>query len=230
MRVTVPGPDGVDAPVGGVGVVALPYDRDSVLQALEARARTPRPAAASGALDTLFRRFREPFAEFAAASERSTRLQDSVQQGRAELDSLPKGSPRRTDLEARLARQSDSLAAAEQRTARTRTALDEARRTLLPRIDSFRTRIRAWEDSTYQGYDSIVRGLAEQRHRDGATDTTAASGWAHLTLRSGGPWWIYARSWDAQDPNAEWYWNLPVPAQGDTVRLDRTTAKRRPKY
>jgi hypothetical protein len=229
VRVSIPAPDGAEAPVAGVGVVALPYDRDSVLRALEARAPSRRPTAAAAALDTLFQRFREPFAAFAAASERSTRLRDSVQAARSELDSHPPDARRRTELESRIARQSDSLAAAEQRTARTRAALDQARRTLLPRIDSLRARLRSWEDSTYQGYDSIVRGLTQQSRRNAVTDTTNADGLARLRV-AGGPWWIYGRSWDASDPNSEWYWNVPAPAQGDTLRLDGKSGKRRPKY
>jgi hypothetical protein len=229
VRVSIPAPDGAEAPVAGVGVVALPYDRDSVLRALESRAPSPRPAGAAAALDTLFHRFREPFAAFAAASERSTRLRDSVQAARTELDSSPADARRRAELQSRIARQSDSLAAAEQRTERARTALDQARRTLLPRIDSLRARLRSWEDSTYQGYDSIVRGLAQRSRREAVTDTTNADGLAHLRL-AGGPWWIYARSWDASDPNSEWYWNVPVPEPGDTVRLDGRSGKQRPKY
>ncbi|MBA3556217.1 MAG: hypothetical protein H0W29_15875, partial [Gemmatimonadales bacterium] len=36
VRVSIPGPDSVETPVSGIGLVALPYDRDSVLAALEA--------------------------------------------------------------------------------------------------------------------------------------------------------------------------------------------------
>ena len=59
------------------------------------------------------------------------------------------------------------------------------------------------------------------------TDTTGGDGWAHLTLAPG-RWWIYARSWDATDPNAEWYWNVPVNA--DTLLLSSRTARRQPRY
>ena len=43
VRVSIPGPDSVDTPVTGIGLVALPYDRDSVLAALARNARSPRP-------------------------------------------------------------------------------------------------------------------------------------------------------------------------------------------
>jgi hypothetical protein len=61
----------------------------------------------------------------------------------------------------------------------------------------------------------------------GFADTTDARGRATLRL-SARPWWIYARSPDPQDPNAEWYWNLP--AVGDTLRLDAATGRHLPRY
>ena len=64
VRVSIPGPDSVETPVTGVGVVALPYDRDSVLRQLEARAPTPRPDTAP--LDSLFAAFRGPFTAYSA--------------------------------------------------------------------------------------------------------------------------------------------------------------------
>ncbi|HYC31799.1 MAG TPA: hypothetical protein VEB59_05880, partial [Gemmatimonadales bacterium] len=93
--------------------------------------------------------------------------------------------------------------------------------------ESLRTAIRHWEDSTYRGYDSIVRNLAARRRQDPLTDTTDARGWASFHIGPG-RWWIYGRSWDATDPNAEWYWN--VPAEGDTVLLSASTGRRRPRY
>ena len=58
VRVSIPDPASTETPAAGVGVVALPYDRDSVLESLEARAGSPRPDTA--ALDSLFARFRGP--------------------------------------------------------------------------------------------------------------------------------------------------------------------------
>ena len=47
VRVSIPGPDSVETPVTGVGIIALPYDRDSVLGALEQRASSARPRSIS---------------------------------------------------------------------------------------------------------------------------------------------------------------------------------------
>jgi hypothetical protein len=210
VRVSIPGPDSVETPITGVGIVALPYDRDSVLRALEQRARTPRPPTAP--LESLFAAFRGPFSAYSAATVHLNRLRDSV--------AAAKG--------ATLARLGDSLRAAEARTQRAKAALDRARRDFASRGDSLRLRMRQWEDSTYQGYDSLVQDLARSTGRAPVTDTTHADGWAHLMLAPG-RWWVYARSWDVTDPNAEWYWNVPAPT-GDTLLLSSRNARRRPRY
>ena len=111
---------------------------------------------------------------------------------------------------------------------RTRVALDRERRDFAARGDSLRSRMRQWEDSTYQGYDSLVQSLTRRAGREAVTDTTGSDGWAHLTLPPG-RWWIYARSWDATDPNAEWYWNVSAPA-GDTLLLSSRSARRQARY
>jgi hypothetical protein len=226
VRVSIPGPDSVETPVTGVGLVALPYDRDSVLRALEQRARTPRPPTAP--IESLFAAFRGPFAAYSAATIRLGHLRDSLAAAKAGLDSLPRDAPAYAQQYALFGRLTDSLRVAQERTNRARAALDQARRTFSVRGDSLRLRMRMWEDSTYQGYDSLVQALARRAGREPVTDTTGADGWAHLMLRQG-RWWIYARSWDATDPNAEWYWNVPLPP-GDTLLLSSRAARRQPRY
>jgi hypothetical protein len=225
VRVSIPGPDSVETPVTGVGIIALPYNRDSVLAALEQRASSARPDTA--ALDSLFRAFRVPFASYAAAVQRTEVLRDSLERLRLALDSMPRNTPEYRERYAAFSRLDDSLAAARKTSERARQGLDRARAEFAERGDPLRARIRHWEDSTYRGYDSIVENLARSQGRDAVTDTTGSTGWAHLTLPSG-RWWIYARAWDTSDPNAEWYWNVPV--QEDTVLLSSRTGRRRPRY
>ena len=225
VRVSIPGPDSVETPVTGVGLVALPYDRDSVLAALEAGAATPHPD--TTALDSLFRAFQGPFALYTAAVQRTERLRDTLEQLRTGLDSMPRNTPDYRERYAGFARLDDSLAAARKAAERARQELDRARAEFARRGDSLRARIRHWEDSTYRGYDSITRNLATRRRQDPRTDTTGADGWARFTLPPG-DWWIYGRSWDATDPNAEWYWNLPMT--DDTLLLSSRTGRQRRRY
>jgi hypothetical protein len=225
VRVSIPGPDSVETPVTGVGLVALPYNRDSVLAALEERAGSSRPD--TTALDTLFRAFQVPFATYTAAVQRTEGLRDSLERLRVALDSMPRNTPEYRERYAAFSRLDDSLAAARKANERARQELDRARATFAQRGDPLRERIRHWEDSTYRGYDSITRSLAAQRRQDPRTDTTGADGWANFSLPPG-DWWIYGRSWDATDPNAEWYWNLPVT--DDTIVLSSRTGRQRRRY
>jgi hypothetical protein len=225
VRVSIPGPDSAETPVSAIGLVALPYDRDSVLAALEQAAGTTRPGTAE--LDSLFRAFRGPFNAYSGATLRTSALSDSVGLLKARLDSLPRNAPEYGKLYAALERLSDSLAAARRAADSARERLDRARADFVPRSESLRTAIRQWEDSTYRGYDSIVRRLASRRRQEPITDTTDAQGWAQFHL-SPGQWWIYGQSWDATDPNARWYWNVPVGS--DTLLLSSRTGRRLPRY
>ncbi len=223
VRVSIPGPDSVETPVTGIGLIALAYDRDSVLKALKARATTPHPDTAT--LDSLFAEFRGPFTAYSSSTYRMGKLRDSLATVQRELDALGRDTPRYGVLYAQFGRLSDSVKAAESRTETARAELDKARAAFDKRGDSLRTSVRQWEDSTYRGYDSIVRSLS--KGHEAVTDTTGADGWAHLRLNPG-KWWIYARSWDATDPNAEWYWNVPVT--DDTLLLSSRTGRRQPRY
>jgi len=225
VRVAIPGADSLDNPASGVGVIALPYDRDSVLASLEARASTRRPNTA--ALDSLFARFRAPFTAYSNTVYAAGVLRDTLEHLKSELDSAPPNSPERRTARNRYSRLADSLADLERRSQRARAVLSRARSDFGSRTESLRTVVRLWEDSTYRGYDSIVANLAKARGMEPATDTTDATGWARFSLEPG-RWWLYARSWDTSDPNAYWYWNVPV--QGDTILLSSRTGQKRPRY
>ena len=225
VRVSIPDPTTVEAPAAGVGVVALPYDRDSVLASLEARAGSPRPHTA--ALDSMFARFRDPFTRYTAISYAEGELRDSLRTIQLRLDSLTSTSADRSELSAIQRHMTDSLSRTTQQAGRARVTLDRARTEFLSRSESLRAAVRQWEDSTYRGWDSIVEGLARAQRRQPVTDTTDATGWAQFTLAPG-RWWIYAQGWDTSDPNSKWYWN--VPADRDTVLLNSRNGKRQPRY
>jgi len=221
----VPDLSGVETPLPGIEIAALPYDRDSVLTALEQRAPTGRPNTRQ--LDSLFQAFRDPFLRFSRAAwqvEQSQRRRDALAASR---DAAAPGTPGRRELDLQLVRSDDSLRRLKPMLEQTRTALSAARDTLWPRIERLRSDVRRWEHSTYAGYDTIVRGVVQSRLRMGFADTTNATGWARLEL-NGAHWWIYARSPDPQDPNAQWYWN--VPATADTLRLRPATGRHLPRY
>jgi hypothetical protein len=225
VRVSIPGTDSLDTPASGVGVIALPYDRDSVLASLAARAARPKPHTEE--LDSLFAAFRAPFTTYTQTVYTVTRLQDTLAQIQHQMETVGRDSPEYRTLRSRLVTVSASLAAHRRDSERARLALSRARADFVHRSESLRTEVRLWEDSTYQGYDSIVENLAKTRGLEPATDTTDATGWARFSLPRG-RWWIFAHAWDTSDPNAEWYWN--VPATGDTVLLSSRSGHRRVRY
>lgn len=225
VRVSIPDPDSVETPAAGVGVVALPYDRDSALASLEGRARTPRPHTAT--LDSMFARFRGPFTTYTALSYDESRLRDTLRRLQNRLNSVPRDSPEFSRLSVQHRSISDSLTRTSRQAGRARAALDRARSDFVTRSESLRTAVRLWEDSTYRGWESISESLARANRREPVTDTTDATGWAHFTLAPGA-WWIYARAWDTSDPNSQWYWNLSVDS--DTILLSSRSGQRQPRY
>lgn len=198
--------EGVATPASGVAVVAVPYNRDSVVASLERAQGSARPHTAQ--LDSLFDRFRGPFIEHFNVGRTVAAVRDSVERGLLPDSALPTATAR---LE------------------RSRAALAEVRAEMAGRGDSLRAEVRLWEDSTYRTFDSVVKALAEQAGRRPVVDTTDASGNASLGLpASDVDWWITARSWDVTDPNMSWSWN--VPATTDTVTLDAASGRRLPRY
>ncbi len=225
VRVLIPGADSALAPSASLPIVALPYDRDSVLVAMEAQAAHPRPHTAE--LDDLFARYRRPFAAYTVAIARAEAFDDTLAALRASLDTIARSAPEYRDLYQRFADVTDSVAAADRVGQAAEQRLTGIREELGGPIESLRVEVRAWEDSIFSGYDTLVQNLAESKMRLPASDTTGTDGWASLTLAPG-KWWIYVRSWDAHDPNAEWYWNVPVTS--DTLVLEPSNGQRRPRY
>jgi len=211
--------------VAHLQLVALPYNRDSLLAAYEAR--SPRPARETRQLDSLFSAFRGPFGAYAAAAYRVQALERSLGYLKARLDSLPRQSPAYDSLYRIFASQSDSSAPAHKRRDDAQRELSLARVKLSPGIDSLRQLMSRWEDSTYRGYDSITKVLGSGIGREPIGDSTGTDGKVTLRLPRG-TWWVYARSWDAWDPYSEWYWNVPIV--GDHMVLDRSNGRRLPRY
>ncbi len=215
----------MDAPVARLGLVALSYDRDSVLRSLEAA--NPRPVALTRPLDSLFALFRAPFAAYARAAYNVQTLERGLNRLGQRLDSLPRGSAEYDSLYRGFATGSDSLKRARDRRDQAQRTLAVARNRLGPTLDSLRRLMARWEDSTYREYGSITSRLSSSLGREAIADSTDAWGKATLKLPAG-DWWIYAHSWDAWDPNSQWYWNVPV--SGNRVVLDRSTGRRIPRY
>jgi hypothetical protein len=218
VRVTIPDLNGVETPVPGLQVVFLPYDRDSVVRGLEAKAATPRPH--SRELDSLFREFRGPYLEFMRVATTTERL-------RRERDSLTGALGAGAAANPRVVAVTDSLGRLAPAETAAQGALARARERFGPSIDRYRAAAAKWERETYRSYEETVRSLGSRTFANPVADTTDALGWATIALTNGS-WWATARSIDPGDPNGEWYWNLKIT--GDTVALSSRTGLHRPRY
>ncbi len=206
VTVELPDLDGTLTPVSGIAVTALPFDRDSLVRTMEARAGSSRPGTA--VLDSLFARYREPFLEYFRAGRARAAAGDSLAAG-----TMSKAAH-------------DQV---EQRYQAAREALQRARDELDPAIDSLRAEVREWENSTYRGFDTLAEALTEGRGRAVVTDTTDSEGVALLRIPpSTEQWRLTATAWNISDPNSVWYWS--VAADGDSIALTPANAVRRGRY
>ena len=206
VSIAIPDLDGTLTPASGIAVTALPFDRDSQVHTMEARAGSSRPG--TEALDSLFALYREPFLEYFRAGRARAAARDSLAAG------------------------SRSQAAHDRVEARYQAAriqLERSRAELDPAIDSLRAAVREWEHSTYRGFDTLASRLSEGRGREIVTDTTDAQGIALLRIPpSTLQWRVTASAWNVSDPNAVWYWS--VAASTDSVALDPANATKRGRY
>lgn len=199
VQVVIPDAAGVPVPIEGMRIALVPWDRDSIMGEVESGMVLPRPHTDS--LDRLFQAFRTPYREFLTTT--------------ATWHALTARSDAPTDSVA----QADSA----RRAAATR--LDLVRRRVQSAIREERARLRPWSELAGARFDTILAAISKPW--SAIIDSTGADGWVRLSVPSG-RYWVVARAVSAQDPNAEWYWNLP--ATGDTIRLNHHTGRLRPRY
>lgn len=220
VEVTTEGADGPQ-PQANLPLEFLPFDRDSVFDALDAQAETPRPQMSE---------------DLATASQRVTALQatwrdeenawsvarDSLRELRDRLDQIDARDPNYR----RLYDQFGQLEGQERRLDRGRkTAFDSfttAQEQVSARLDSFKVVQDAWADEAYAGYYDIEIGLLDGKEI--VADTTNARGLATVSL-PGGDWYVTTRT---PVPQGELYWNVRIP-DVDTLRLDASNGELRPR-
>jgi hypothetical protein len=215
--------DGQAVPVSDLPVSFLPYDRDSVFEALAARAPEPEP---------------EMDPELLAAAEEVTQLQmawrtkeDAWANAR---DSLAQLSERLQNMDPRsrdyrqLYEQFDRLEQRVNRLDRENkeafAAFDELQRSTLKKADSMRVVLQQWEDMAYADYFDVVGEIEESRGAATIEDTTDADGYVTQKL-SGEPWYVTTR---LPTQFGDLYWNVQIDPSGpDTLQLTPDLAERR---
>ena len=219
------GEEGAEKPAPNLAFEYLPFDRDSVFEALIAAAESPEPQVPEDlkvqldSVPVLQKALTEAEAEWAETRESLQNLSRRLQR----LD-------RRSREYQQLYRQFDGMEASERRLNSTRQAafgrFDDLQKRTLGRSDSVRAVIEAWEDIAFEDYPDVEAQLLEATGREIAYDTTNAEGVATSRL-PGGRWYVHTR---VPLPFSELYWNVLIdPGVSDTIRLTRDNAVIRPR-
>ncbi len=218
------GADGEVMAQGQLVVQALPFDRDSIFQALASQAAAPEPQPPADLIE-----LRD---SVSVARQRWTEAEAAWNEMRSELQSLSermRNMDRASREYANLFSRFDELDSQVGRLERVQTRYFEAftglQGTYRARADSFNAVLQAWEERAFVDYpearDSLIEVLGEVLE-----DTTDDSGWAYFRVPRG-TWWIYARTKLVFE---ELYWNVPYASAGgtDTLVINESNAEVRP--
>lgn len=220
VRVVTEG-DTAQQPVEDLVVTFLPYDRDSIFEALTARAEEPEPQMPDDLLDQ-YDQVQQAQQTWREAESRWAVFRDSLKQ----LSQAMEGLDRRSREYLQLFEQFNELEGQERQLNAQKDRLferfDSLQKATVARADSMQAVIRSWEDVAFADYTEITDSILEARGVEIREDTTGADGYASMSLPAG-EWWAYTRY---QLPFEEYYWNLRVDSVfGDTIILSRENAE-----
>lgn len=214
VEVVAEGPTG-PVPQANVEVRLFPFDRDSVFDALDALASTPRPEVSADILQTfeeigsLEEQWREKDSEWAESRDRLQGLSEELQN----LDRRSRDYMQKYDEFGELEQLVNRLDREKKALFEEFTGLQES---VAARVDSFKIARDSWEENTYADYFDIEQDLLKATKAEILADTTGAQGTVTMNIPSG-DWWIVSRIPTAR---GELYWNLQVdPGAADTIRL-----------
>ncbi len=216
------------APINGMEVQILPFDRDLVFDSLIAAFPTPEPPIPQELME-LQDQIAAAQAEWRAAEATWITGRDRLQAILAEMEGLARGEAQYValyrefqDLEGQVTRAERAKDAAFRR-------FDELQQGYIGQADSIRLIREQWEDEAFADVGEIFLTKLRESKRTILADTTDAQGVGGPIAVPVGQWWIHAR-YDL--PFDELYWNIPITVErGDPlqVRLTRETAQIRPK-
>ena len=220
--------EGADGPIpqSNLEIFFYPFDRDSVFDALDTEAGSPKPEipeemlATFAAIRALQEEWREKEAEWSESRDRMQTLSEEMQamdprsRGTREYMSKYEEFEQLEGVEGRLDREKQALFDQF-------TAMQDS---VTTQVDEFKAVRDTWEDDAYAGYFDIEQAIVTEGGRQVFTDTTSTDGYVTRNLPAG-DWWINTR---IRVPVGEFVWNLKIdPAQVDTVRLDASNGDER---
>ncbi len=225
VEVVADGPSG-PVPQANIEVRMFPFDRDSVFDALDAQASTPKPQVSEDMLQTfgeigvLQEQWRAKDTEWAESRDQLQTLSEQLQG----LDRRSRDYMQKYDqfgeLETRVNRLEREKVALFQEF----TSLQES---VATRVDSFRIARNSWEENTYAEYFDIEQELLKAAKAEILADTTGAEGTVTMKIPSGN-WWLVSRVPTAR---GELYWNIRLdPGATETIRLSPENGEDRVRF
>lgn len=218
--------EGADGPVpeANLSVFFYPFDRDSVFDALDSQAATPKPEIPEEMLAT-FRQIRSLQEEWRVKEAEWSETRDRLQTLSEEMNAM---DPRSRGTREYMSRyeEFEQLEGVERRLNSEKeglfnefTALQDS---VTGQVDDYRAVRDTWEDEAYAGYFEIEQGLLTELGAQVFEDTTNADGYVTRGLPSG-DWWVITR---VRVPRGEFVWDVLIdPSQVDTLRLDSTNGE-----
>ena len=217
-------PQGGEAmPAADQPVLFLPFDRDSVFNALSAAAPTPEPEVPQDLIDT-FRQIGALQAEWRVKDAAWAEARDRLQTLSAELQNMDRRSRDYMQKYEEFNNLDSSVSRLDRDKQAAFDAFDGLQRSAVARADSIRIAIDSWEEDAFADYDVVAADILQSTGSEIFEDTTNADGVVTRNL-SGGDWWVHTR---IRIPRGEYYWNMRIdPGAADTIRLDTSNAEDR---
>lgn len=221
VQVTDEDPQGELQSIEDTEVEFLPYDRDSVFEALESQAAEPQPAIPD-TLRALYAEIIERQEEWRSAERQWQSWRDSLKSLSSAMEGMNESSAEYKRMYSAFTNLEPKVQGLNQQKNEAFEAFDSLQTRTLNFADSIRALRDAWAQTAYEGYVATTDSIVQARGREVVRDTTDAGGWVDVTL-PGGQWWVHAR---ASRPFEEVYWNVPLQASGtDTLRLTPENAE-----
>jgi hypothetical protein len=213
--------DTAQQPVEDLVLTFLPYDRDSIFDALTERASEPEPQPPEDLVDQ-YEEVQEAQQTWREAESRWAVLRDSLKTLTQQMEGLDRRSREYLQLFERYNELEGQERQLNSQKDRLFERFDSLQKSTVSRADSMEAVIGAWEEVAFEDYTGITDSILEARGVEIQVDTTRADGYASVNL-PGGEWWAYTRY---QLPFEELYWNLRVDTLfGDTIILSRENAE-----
>lgn len=218
---SAPGADTL-RPVEDVEVQLLPYDRDSIFDALAERAEEAEPAVPD-TLRTMIQEVSDRQQEWRDADAEWQELRDSLRNIRQRMNGMNEASDAYRQLFDRFTSVEGRVNSLERAKEQAFQSFDALQKRTISFADSIRILRDAWAEEAFRDYTEITDSIMDARGVEARYDTTGADGWAEFSI-PGGDWWVHTR---VAGPYEELYWNLIVPTGTDSLRLTPENAETR---